>query len=69
MGKQIFLLSVDGGGVRGKIVATFLALLEKDLGATIYNTFDFFAGTSTGEAQRKYKFKSKKIQIQVQVRN
>ncbi|MFN8771297.1 MAG: patatin-like phospholipase family protein [Neisseriaceae bacterium] len=48
MGKQIFLLSVDGGGVRGKIVATFLALLEKDLGATIYNTFDFFAGTSTG---------------------
>lgn len=48
MDKKILLLSIDGGGVRGKIVATFLALLEKDLGNSIYNTFDFFAGTSTG---------------------
>lgn len=48
MDKKILLLSIDGGGVRGKIVATFLALLEKDLSKTIYETFDFFAGTSTG---------------------
>jgi patatin-like phospholipase/acyl hydrolase len=48
MDKKVLLLSIDGGGVRGKIVATFLALLEQDLGKSIYDTFDFFAGTSTG---------------------
>lgn len=48
MYKKKLLLSIDGGGVRGKIVATFLSLLETDLKSTIYDTFDFFAGTSTG---------------------
>lgn len=48
MSKNILLLSIDGGGVRGKIAATILELLEKDLNKTIYDTFDFFAGTSTG---------------------
>ena len=48
MCKKQLLLSIDGGGVRGKIVAKFLSLLENDLKSTIYNTFDFFAGTSTG---------------------
>ena len=48
MTKKILLLSIDGGGVRGKIVATFLALLEKDLNKSIYSTFDMYAGTSTG---------------------
>lgn len=48
MNKKKLLLSIDGGGVRGKIVARFLSLLEKDLKFSIYDIFDFFAGTSTG---------------------
>ena len=31
MNKNILLLAIDGGGVRGKIAATILELLEKDL--------------------------------------
>lgn len=42
------MLSCGGGGVRGKITTTFLSLLEKDLDKSIYETFDGFAGTSTG---------------------
>ena len=41
-------LSCGGGGVRGKIVTTFLTLLQKDLESTLYETFDVYAGTSTG---------------------
>lgn len=48
MNNKVLLLSIDGGGVRGKIATTFLALLKQDLGKSIFNTFDFFAGTSTG---------------------
>ena len=50
--QTIYLLSIDGGGVRGKIIATFLELLERDLKITsnlnIHNLFNGFAGTSTG---------------------
>lgn len=42
------ILSVDGGGIRGAAAATFLAKLEASLGRSLYDTFDLFAGTSTG---------------------
>src|SRR6478736_2379389 len=47
-----YLLSVDGGGIRGLIPLYFLLYLEEDLlkktGKTIFETFDMFAGTSVG---------------------
>ncbi|MDQ6967756.1 MAG: patatin-like phospholipase family protein [Mariprofundaceae bacterium] len=42
------ILSLDGGGIRGAATAQFLSRLESDLGSSLYNTFDLFAGTSTG---------------------
>ena len=42
------VLSLDGGGIRGAATAEFLKLLEKKLGRSLYETFDMFAGTSTG---------------------
>jgi len=46
------ILSIDGGGIRGLIPLYYLALLEKDLidrGLdSIFDSFDFFAGTSVG---------------------
>lgn len=48
MKHKVLLLSVDGGGVRGKIASAFLELLEKDLNISLYDKFDFYAGTSTG---------------------
>ncbi len=42
------ILSLDGGGIRGVIEASFLACLEKDLDRSLYDAFDMFAGTSTG---------------------
>ena len=42
------VLSVDGGGIRGAAAAGFLARLEASLGRSLYDTFDLFAGTSTG---------------------
>lgn len=46
--KKALLLSIDGGGVRGKIATVFLAHLEQELNRSLFDTFDFFAGTSTG---------------------
>lgn len=43
-----FLLSVDGGGIRGVIPATVLRKLEEQTGKPARETFDFLAGTSTG---------------------
>ncbi|HEX5939253.1 MAG TPA: patatin-like phospholipase family protein [Dehalococcoidia bacterium] len=43
-----FLLSVDGGGIRGVIPATVLRKLEEQTGQPARETFDFLAGTSTG---------------------
>jgi len=43
------ILSLDGGGIRGAATAQFLKKLEAELGGpNLYNTFDLFAGTSTG---------------------
>lgn len=47
MGKR-YILSMDGGGIRGAATARFLELLEEGLGCSLYNKFDIFAGTSTG---------------------
>ncbi|XP_078441178.1 patatin-like protein 2 [Wolffia australiana] len=53
-GNLITILSIDGGGIRGLIPATILAVLEKELqdidgkDARIADYFDVIAGTSTG---------------------
>ena len=44
----IKILSIDGGGMRGIIPAMILAEIEKKKQKSIYELFDFFAGTSTG---------------------
>jgi len=53
--QKIRILSIDGGGMKGAIPATFLAYLESaiqkesgDPTARIADYFDFLAGTSTG---------------------
>lgn len=47
-----YVLSLDSGGIRSTIQIYFLYYLEQDLkritGKTIFETFDFFAGTSGG---------------------
>ncbi len=45
---MIRVLSVDGGGIRGIIPATFLVEFEKRTGAPTSELFDLVAGTSTG---------------------
>lgn len=42
------ILTIDGGGIRGIIPATVLAVLESATGRPVRETFDFVAGTSTG---------------------
>lgn len=46
--EKILCLNIDGGGVRGVFAAEFLACLEDGLHGTLYDTFDMYAGTSTG---------------------
>jgi len=46
--KPFKILSLDGGGIRGIIPATFLVELERELGQPISRAFDLVAGTSTG---------------------
>lgn len=43
-----FLLSIDGGGIRGIIPVLLLIKLEKETGKLTREIFDFVAGTSTG---------------------
>lgn len=43
-----YILSVDGGGIRGIIPAVILAEIEKRAKRTIAEIFDLMAGTSTG---------------------
>ncbi|MPM18349.1 hypothetical protein SDC9_64758 [bioreactor metagenome] len=45
---MIRVLSVDGGGIRGIIPATFLVEFEKRTGKATCELFDLIAGTSTG---------------------
>ncbi|KAH6826857.1 phospholipase A 2A [Perilla frutescens var. hirtella] len=53
-GSLVTILSIDGGGIRGIIPATFLAFLESKLqeldgsDARVADYFDIVAGTSTG---------------------
>lgn len=55
MGKTVKILSIDGGGIRGILPATFLSVLEERLQESSGNKnlhlsecFDVIAGTSTG---------------------
>jgi len=55
MDKIVKILSIDGGGIRGVLPATFLSVLEEKLQETTGNKdfrlaeyFDLIAGTSTG---------------------
>jgi uncharacterized protein len=43
-----YLLSIDGGGIRGILPATALVKLEQTTGRLARETFSFAAGTSTG---------------------
>ncbi len=43
-----YILSIDGGGIRGIIPAIILAEIEKRTRRTIAEIFDLMAGTSTG---------------------
>lgn len=43
-----YLLSIDGGGIRGIIPTIALVKLERDTGRLTRETFSFVAGTSTG---------------------
>lgn len=42
------ILSIDGGGVKGALPASFLATIEEATGERISDYFDLIAGTSTG---------------------
>jgi patatin-like phospholipase/acyl hydrolase len=42
------ILSLDGGGVKGVIILTFLKHLEESKNIRVADYFDMFAGTSTG---------------------
>lgn len=49
MGNRTFrILAIDGGGIRGAFVASFLAEAERKLGRRVSEHFDLLAGTSTG---------------------
>jgi patatin-like phospholipase/acyl hydrolase len=43
-----WILSIDGGGIRGIIPASTLVVLEEQIGKPAREVFDFLAGTSTG---------------------
>src|ERR687885_1744635 len=45
---QRYLLSIDGGGLRGILPASALVQLERQTGRPARDTFSFVAGTSTG---------------------
>jgi len=48
-----YLLSIDGGGIRGIIPAIALAKLEQTTGRLTRETFSFVAGTSTGALEQR----------------
>jgi len=48
MGSPVVILSIDGGGVGGTIPVNFLYLMEQEAGINVRESFDFFAGVSTG---------------------
>jgi len=50
----LLILCIDGGGARGVIPAQILLHMEKDAGIPVHQTFDFFAGVSTGATVATY---------------
>jgi hypothetical protein len=46
--KEFYILSIDGGGIRGVFPAYILDQIEKSLGISLLDKFQMFAGTSTG---------------------
>lgn len=42
------ILSIDGGGIRGAMIAAFIASIEKETKKSFVRYFDLIAGTSTG---------------------
>ncbi len=46
--KTRYILTIDGGGIRGLIPALILAELEGRVGLPLHDCFDLIAGTSTG---------------------
>ncbi len=50
----ILILSIDGGGSRGAIPANVLYHIEHDAGIPVRDSFDFFAGVSTGAMVAAY---------------
>ncbi|WP_338707108.1 CBASS cGAMP-activated phospholipase [Paenibacillus amylolyticus] len=47
-GKNLRILSLDGGGIRGIFPARYLAKFEKETGMPVNQYFDMIVGTSTG---------------------
>lgn len=45
---EIWVLSIDGGGIRGLISAEILSWLETEIGRPLSSCFDLIAGTSSG---------------------
>jgi len=60
-----YVLSCDGGGIRGAATAELLNQIQTKLGVDVYKKFDLFAGTSTGAiiviALAVKKMKTKKL--------
>ena len=62
--EKYFILSIDGGGIKGLIPLYFLRELEIRLNRKVYDLFDMFAGTSIGGiialilSQKKYSAES-----------
>lgn len=50
----ILILSIDGGGSRGVIPVNVLHFIERDSHIPVRETFDFFAGVSTGAMVAAY---------------
>ena len=48
MSERFWILSLDGGGLRGTYAARLLYDIEKEFGISWTNKFDLIAGTSTG---------------------
>ncbi|CAN1510703.1 COG3621 Patatin [Sphingomonadaceae bacterium] len=46
--KKYRILTIDGGGIRGVLPATFLCEIEEQLGKKVVDYFDLIVGTSTG---------------------
>ncbi len=46
--KNLRILSLDGGGIRGLVLTQLLIAIEQEAGRPIHTLFDYLVGTSTG---------------------